>query len=118
MVKKTQVKPNKYELARILGARAVQISEGAPLAIELTEAQLDDLSYDCIRIARLELEQGKIPLEVVHEHKMLGADEETLRTEAELVALEKEANLADVDEELEELTKEDSSDDNSDSSDD
>ncbi|MDY6776959.1 MAG: DNA-directed RNA polymerase subunit K [Candidatus Nanohaloarchaea archaeon] len=47
----------RYERARIIGARALQLSEGAPALIE-TDA---DTSID---IAREELEQGVIPLGV------------------------------------------------------
>ncbi len=57
-------KLTKYERARILGARALQISMGAPFLVKLTKKQLGELSYDPLAIAKLEFEKGKIPLEV------------------------------------------------------
>ncbi|MHC1567047.1 MAG: DNA-directed RNA polymerase subunit K [Candidatus Syntropharchaeia archaeon] len=47
----------KYEKARIIGARALQISMGAPVLVET------DLT-DPIEIALLEFERGVIPITV------------------------------------------------------
>ena len=47
----------RFERARIIGARALQIARGAPLAIKT------DLK-DPIKIAELEFEKGVIPLDV------------------------------------------------------
>jgi len=47
----------RFERARIIGSRALQISRGAPPLIE-TEKK------DPIRIAEAEFEAGKIPLDV------------------------------------------------------
>ena len=52
------VELNKYELARIIGARALQIASGAPPLIEVTKATAID-------IARAELDAGVIPLAVL-----------------------------------------------------
>eukprot|EP00043_Microstomoeca_roanoka_P018835 m.205669 g.205669 ORF g.205669 m.205669 type:complete len:108 (+) comp16898_c12_seq1:104-427(+) len=46
----------KYERARVLGARALQISMNAPLMVEL------DGETDPLRIAQKELLAGKIPM--------------------------------------------------------
>ena len=58
-------KITKYERARILGARALQISMGAPFQIKLSKKQLEKVSYNPIEIAKLELEADKIPIEIV-----------------------------------------------------
>ncbi len=50
---------NKYERARIIGARALQISLGAPVLIEIPKRITDPLT-----IARLELRKGVIPIVV------------------------------------------------------
>lgn len=50
-------KYTKYERARMIGARALQISRGAPLTIKT------DLK-DPIRIAEEEFAQGTLPLDV------------------------------------------------------
>jgi|SRR3989338_357923 len=55
---------SKYELARILGARALQISMGAPLLVKITEEELETLKYDPIRIAEVELDSEVLPISV------------------------------------------------------
>lgn len=54
----------KYEKARILGARALQISANAPILIKLSKEQLEALNYDPIKIAELEFEEGVLPITV------------------------------------------------------
>ena len=57
-------KYTKYELARMRGSRALQISAGAPFLVKLSEEQLAELGYDPQRIAQLELDKGVIPLTI------------------------------------------------------
>lgn len=54
----------KYEQARIIGARALQISMGAPILVELSDEGLKKLGYNTIEIAKLEFKQGLIPITV------------------------------------------------------
>jgi len=54
----------KYEIARMLGSRALQISMGAPFLIKLSEKQLEEIDYNPITIAKLELEHDALPLTV------------------------------------------------------
>ena len=54
----------KYEQARIIGARALQISMGAPFMIKLSEENLKKMGYNPIEIAKLEFRQGLIPIAV------------------------------------------------------
>jgi DNA-directed RNA polymerase subunit K len=54
----------KYEIARIIGSRALQISMGAPLLIKLDEKQIEELKYNMIEIAKLEFSKGVIPITV------------------------------------------------------
>jgi len=49
---------SKYEKARILGARALQISMGAPVMVDLTE------ETDSLDIASKELKNRKIPITI------------------------------------------------------
>lgn len=53
-------KYTKYETARIIGARALQIAAGAPVLIETDE-------IDSIEIAMLEFDKGVIPITVKRE---------------------------------------------------
>jgi len=46
---------SKYEVARILGARALQIAMNAPLLIKITNEDLEKIRYDPIKIAEVEL---------------------------------------------------------------
>lgn len=52
---------NKYELARILGARSLQLSYGAPPLIEVLPGE------SSIQVASRELEAGVIPLVVLRQ---------------------------------------------------
>ena len=52
----------KYEHARIVGARALQISMGAPFLIKLSDEELKKMVYNPIEIAKLEFKQGLIPI--------------------------------------------------------
>ncbi len=51
----------KYEIARLIGARALQLSMGAPPLIKV-----DKRHSSFIQIAEEELDAGVIPLAVVH----------------------------------------------------
>ncbi len=54
----------KYEKARIIGSRALQISMGAPFLIKLDEPDLEKIKFNPIDIAKLELEKGVLPITV------------------------------------------------------
>ena len=53
----TVIKYTRYERARIIGARALQISMGAPVLIEVEKKEPIDIAY-------MELEKGVIPITV------------------------------------------------------
>jgi DNA-directed RNA polymerase subunit K/omega len=66
----------KYERARILGSRALQVSMGAPYLIKLSKKQLEELKYNPLDIAKLEFEADVIPITVVRPlPKVPGVDE-------------------------------------------
>jgi len=54
----------KYEIARILGARALQIAMDAPLLLKISKDKLEELSYDPLRIAELEFNGNVLPITV------------------------------------------------------
>lgn len=56
------MKYTRFERARIIGARALQISMGAPILIDLTKGVVDP-----IEIAKTEFEQGVLPITVKRE---------------------------------------------------
>ena len=53
-------KLTRYEKARLIGARALQISLGAPILVEISEH-----NYDPIDIAMKELDLDAIPMQIV-----------------------------------------------------
>lgn len=55
---------SKYEIARIIGARALQIAMDAPLLLKISEKDLKEIKYDAIRIAEKELEAGILPIAI------------------------------------------------------
>ena len=52
----------KYEHARIVGSRALQIAQGAPFMIKLSEKDLKKIGYNPLEIAKMEFEKGLIPI--------------------------------------------------------
>ncbi len=54
----------KYERARMLGSRALQIAMGAPFLVKLEEKDLKKVKFNPIEIAKLEFEKGVIPITV------------------------------------------------------
>lgn len=58
------MKYTEYEKARILGARSLQLSMGAPILLKLSEEELEKLRYNILEIAKLELEKGLVPITV------------------------------------------------------
>jgi len=54
----------KYEKARILGSRALQISMGAPFLVKISEKDLETMHYNPLEIAKREFEENVIPITV------------------------------------------------------
>ncbi|MDD5178077.1 MAG: DNA-directed RNA polymerase subunit K [Candidatus Nanoarchaeia archaeon] len=54
----------KYERARIIGARALQLSMGAPMLLKLKKEDLEKINYSPIDIAKTEYDQGIIPITI------------------------------------------------------
>ena len=57
-------KPSRFEKARIIGSRALQISMGAPVNIKVPEEIIDP-----VLIAQMEYDQQVIPITVVDREK-------------------------------------------------
>ncbi len=65
MASKTEeIQHTKYETARMLGARALQIAMGAPILVKMGEKELEEVGYNPIAIAKLELENDALPISV------------------------------------------------------
>ncbi len=61
---KTEVEFTKYEKARMIGSRALQLSMGAPFLVKLSDEELKKIKYNPIEIALKELSEGIIPITV------------------------------------------------------
>lgn len=60
----TGEKLTKFEKARIIGSRALQIAMGAPFLVKLEKEDLEKVRYNPIEIAKLELEKDLIPIAI------------------------------------------------------
>ena len=78
---------SKYETARILGARALQIAMNAPLLIKINKEDLEKIKYDALKIAEIEFESGVLPISV--KKPFPGKREEKLRRVKERISDEK-----------------------------
>lgn len=92
-----------YEVARIIGARALQIAMDAPLLLKISDADLKEMRYDAIRIAEREFHEGVLPISIhrptprKRKDKLSQVKEETV-TDEELIAKEQEVEQEIVEE--------------------
>ncbi len=69
MAKKTTPKVEdvtytKYEKARMVGSRSLQLAMGAPFLLKLSKKKLEELNYNPIKIAIEEFNEGVLPITV------------------------------------------------------
>jgi DNA-directed RNA polymerase subunit K/omega len=94
---------SKYEIARILGARALQIAMNAPLLIKITDEDLEKIKFDSLKIAEIELNSEILPISVKKPFPVK-KDEELKRAKEQKVS-DKKIEEAETKEE-EEIAKE------------
>ena len=58
-------KYTKYEKARMIGSRALQLSMGAPFLLKLSKKELEKIKYNPIEIALQEYDANVLPMTVV-----------------------------------------------------
>ena len=58
------MKVTKYEKARIIGARALQIAMGAPMLLKLTKKELEEIRFSSIEIAKREFYGELLPISI------------------------------------------------------
>jgi DNA-directed RNA polymerase subunit K len=61
---KENVKYTKYEKARMIGSRSLQLSMGAPFLLKLSKEDLEKIGFNVIEIAMLEFDEGVLPITV------------------------------------------------------
>jgi DNA-directed RNA polymerase subunit K len=54
----------KYEKARIIGARALQIAMGAPMLLKMKKKELEAINYSPVELAKLEMERDILPITI------------------------------------------------------
>ena len=54
----------KYEKARIIGARALQIAMGAPLLMKMGKNELEKINYSPVELAKTEFNKGILPITI------------------------------------------------------
>ena len=64
ITEKIEDKFTKYEVARILGARSLQLAMDAPVLLKMSKEEEEELNYDTLKIAEKELEAGVLPITV------------------------------------------------------
>ena len=58
------MKYTKYEKARIIGARALQIAMGAPLLMKMGKNELEKINYSPVELAKTEFNKGILPITI------------------------------------------------------
>ena len=54
----------KYEKARMIGSRALQIAMGAPFLVKLQDEDLKKIKYNPVEIAKKEFNEGLLPITI------------------------------------------------------
>ncbi len=58
------MKYTKYEIARIIGARALQLSMGAPILLKFTKKDLEKINYNPLEISKMEFDKDLLPITI------------------------------------------------------
>jgi len=115
MIEKLKDQFTRYEIARILGARSLQLSMDAPILLKLSKEEEEELNYDSLRIAERELESGVLPITVRRPLpkksektiKKLSEEEIKEKLEKEAEKKEKEVKEEEKKKEIEEVEEKD-----------
>ncbi len=58
------MKYTKYEKARVIGERALQIAMGAPLLMKMGKNELEKINYSPVELAKTEFNKGILPITI------------------------------------------------------
>ena len=72
----------KYERARMLGSRALQLAMGAPFLVKMSEKDLEEVHYNPVEIAKREFKEGIIPITVKRPYPVSPGYEESKKKQA------------------------------------
>ena len=85
----------KYERARILGARGLQISMDAPLLLKIDKEELEGANYDPLVIAEKELDSGVLPITVKQPMPQRGDEKEIQKVKIDESTVSDEKKIKD-----------------------
>jgi len=60
----SEEKLTKYEKARIIGARALQLAMGAPFMLKFSKKDIEEMHYNPVEMAKREFAAGLVPIGV------------------------------------------------------
>jgi len=112
MLEQFEGKFTRYEIARILGARSLQLSMDAPILLKLSKEEEEELNYDTLRIAEKEFESDVLPITIKRplpkksEKKIKKLSEEEVREKLEKQA-EKEQKEIEIEKKKETIEEQD-----------
>ncbi|MAG61201.1 DNA-directed RNA polymerase subunit K [Candidatus Pacearchaeota archaeon] len=104
-------KYTRYEIARILGARSLQLAMDAPVLLKLSKEEIDELNYDVLKIAEKELDAEVLPITVKRplpkksEREIKKLSDEEVKEKLELKAEKEKKELDKLEEKKQELEK-------------
>jgi DNA-directed RNA polymerase subunit K len=64
MAKEEKMIYTKYEKARMIGSRALQLAMGAPFLIKVDKKDLEDMKYNPLEVAKREFDEDAIPIAI------------------------------------------------------
>ena len=92
-----------YEAARIIGARALQVSMNAPILLKMSKQELEDMNYDSLKIAEREFRSGILPITVKRPYPIArkGESEKEESIEVDVGGKKEDVAIADIAPEIE-----------------
>ena len=63
-IEQLEKKFTRYEIARILGARSLQLAMDAPVLLKLSKEDEEELNFDTLKTAEKELTAGVLPITI------------------------------------------------------
>lgn len=58
------MKYTKYEVARLIGARALQLAMGAPLLLKVSKDNMEKINYSPVELAKMEFQKNLLPITI------------------------------------------------------
>ena len=97
-LEKMEDKFSKYEIARILGARALQLAMDAPMLLKMEKEELEQINYDVLKIAEMEFESEVLPITVKRPFPQKSEERIKKLTKEELKEIEEKSKEAKIQE--------------------